>query len=362
LSNLENDTEFIIKSGGTLTLNANKTEPPTVKSGLSLRFDIVKFKTLSEIESVSPVKNEALTIVNINQVRSIEIADIGKVYIPTINSDKLTGDAFITTPGAMYAKVEAYDFSSDQAKGLGWTNAHLRKVTLTGKYGSEDVVIPADYVAVTTGSAMKLELNVNPTTGAIEIVGVTDELKWKDLYDITTARYTRKDAEDTISVTVFNSHNKDEHIDKNKLTVASKVVNISDAKPVLTTISGKDKLTVNPDNTVITSFGSYKYKDQYGVDITPDLVRFRISDIVENADGYTLDNFRYEMNDTRDLKVIGAERGDKFVVTVIATKDGVTVSYKVEVTVGADKNAKLTSDSGNIYLNKLVPELESNRR
>ena len=67
------------------------------------------------------------------------------------------------------------------------------------------------------------------------------------------------------------------------------------------------------------------------------------------------------MNDTKDLTVIGAERGDKFVVTVIATKDGVTVSYKVEVTVGADMNAKLTSDE-NTYLKELVPILEDQRK
>jgi len=225
-------------------------------------------------------------------------------------------------------------------------DTHKRSVEVTGTYNGVSVSIPSVYLKVT---ASKL-----PVEDGTEIKGTTTgALKWSDLYDATTARYIRKDASDTIKVTIVDLDNNEEVIDSTSKTVA-----LSDAKPKATTIEGKASFTVTPEEAVITvkkiedGSGGYKVKDQYGVDFTTATKTYRVTNIAENADAYAANSFKVAGNDSKDMEISGAERGDKFTLVIKADNAELTV----EVTVGADVQSNI-EDATNNYLDELIKDV-----
>lgn len=190
-------------------------------------------------------------------------------------------------------------------------------------------------------------------------------LKWSDLYDATTARYTRKDTTDTIIVTI-NDKEKDEHDNPitEVLDTAIKTITISDAAPVVASIDVKPELTLAPNDTNITinatKLGCTVY-DQYGVKVTDATVTFKVASIVENAEGYAANNFTLTNNASSTVTINGAERGDTFVVTITATKGGYKVTKDVKVTVGADEKAYI-NQLGNTDYQGLLDILEAQRK
>ena len=180
----------------------------------------------------------------------------------------------------------------------------------------------------------------------------TSALKWSDLYDATTARYIRKDASDTIKVTILDLDN-----DKKVIDSTSKTVALSDAKPKATTIEGKASFTVTPNMANINvakiegDSGGYKVKDQYGVDFTATKT-YRVTNIAENADAYAANSFKVAKNDSDKMEISGAERGDKFTLVIKADNAELTV----EVTVGADVQSNI-EDATNNYLDDLIEKV-----
>ena len=305
---------------------------------MAFQFDIVKYKTadgFGKAVAVSTNKTYPITVVDINAVKGFTIKDIAKVYVKTTKSEDETGDAGVLnlTPAAIGTTVGSVTVP----------DSHKRSVEVTGTYNGVSVSIPSVYLKVT---ASKL-----PVDGT-EIKGTTTSavnLKWSDLYDATTARYIRKDASDTIKVTILDLDDSEKVIDSTSKTVA-----LSDAKPKATTIEGKASFTVTPDKAVINvekiegGSGGYKVKDQYGVDF-PATKTYRVTNIAENADAYAANSFKVTGNDSNDMSISGAERGDKFTLVIKADNAELTV----EVTVGADVQSNIENATNN-YLVELI--------
>ena len=338
-----NDTfEILPTADGKKTFTAKEGTTVSAKSGMAFQFDIVKYKTddgFGKAVAVSTNKTYPITVVDINAVKGFTIKDIAKVYVKTTKSEDETGDAGVVglTPasiGITVGKAEVPD-------------SHKRSVEVTGTYNGVSVSIPSEYLEVT---ASKLPVDVDGT----EIIGTTTSaLKWSDLYDATTARYIRKDASDTIKVTIHDLDNREEVIDSTSKTVA-----LSDAEPKATTIEGKASFTVTPDKADINvekiegGSGGYKVKDQYGVEIEDAVKTYRVTDIAENADAYAANSFKVAGNDSNTMSISGAERGDKFTLVIKADNAELTV----EVTVGADEQSYI-EDATNNYLKELINEV-----
>ena len=289
-----NDTFQIADGKKTFTAKAGTTA--TARSGMAFQFDIVKYKTTDGFEkavAVSTNKTYPITVVDINAVKGFTIKDIAKVYVVTAKSEDETGDTG-------NVRLTPTTSSDSNTAGIGDTvgratvpdDTHKRSVEVTGTYNGVSVSIPSEYLEVT---ASKL-----PVDGT-EIKGTTESavnLKWSDLYDATTARYIRKDASDTIKVTILDLDNDEKVIDSTSKTVA-----LSDAEPKATTIEGKASFTVTPDMARITvteiedDSGGYKVKDQYGVDFTATKT-YRVTNIAENADAYAANSFKVAENDS----------------------------------------------------------------
>jgi len=170
----------------------------------------------------------------------------------------------------------------------------------------------------------------------------------------------------------------------NTVDTASTTVSLSDQKPTATSFENfDDAYTWSP---VGTEYGAgttlYTYidaalldselavLDQYGIDmgVTPDQIDKKASNIEENADGYVENNFTTTGNNTPDLTIVGAERGDTWTLTLSYDK----LEQSSEITVGADAwativnadNKYLTAafdDDGN-QISGLQPKLENQRK
>ena len=321
------------------TFTANAGTTATAKSGMAFQFDIVKYKTADGFEkavAVSTNKTYPITVVDINAVKGFTIKDIAKVYVKTTKSEDETGDV-----GEVNLTPKTIGNTVGEVK---VPDSHKRSVEVTGTYNGVSVSIPSVYLKVTASKVPVVGTEIKGTT--------TSALKWSDLYDATTARYIRKDASDTIKVTILDLENEAKVIDSTSKTVA-----LSDAKPKATTIEGKASFTVTPDMAGITvtkiegDSGGYKVKDQYGVDFTATKT-YRVTNIAENADAYAANSFKVAGNDSNDMSISGAERGDKFTLVIKADNAELTV----EVTVGADVQSNIENATNN-YLGKLIKEV-----
>lgn len=202
-----------------------------------------------------------------------------------------------------------------------------------------DAITSAD---TTAGKAPVLATEATPKIGFV----------WGDFYDATTANFLRKDAKATVKATIKDSASA-------VINTASRNVILSDAAPVAATIKGPETLTVKPNTTniivndikaaanlIVT--GAYKALDQYGEDFTAD-INYKAVNVEENKDGYVLNNFKITKNDTKDLDIKGAERGDTFTLELRAGNAKLTV----KATVGADTQANITNGINN-YLTTLI--------
>lgn len=359
---LASNNQFYLAAGNTLTISADGAGavPTTVRSGMTARFDIVKFEaaapTLAKpAKSESPIKSEALSVVNISQVRSITINELPKIYIHTTQSAQVTGESLGATNANSPIWTTPVTANANPAA-VGYVAAHTKKVTISGMYGAEKVTIPSAYAAP---SSTKLAIT-NVTGAAFTITGPNTGLVWGNLYDTASTRFVRKDASVPVEVIIYKDMVSKAAI--NKLTTASRTLTVSDASPVLTKITGADTWTVAPDNTEIlaatingrfTDATKYKYLDQYDVAKAATL-RYRISETVENKDGYANNNLNFSGNDTNALSLVGVERGDTFKVTIVATDGIATITKEVAMTSGADKKAYISNADGNMYLKGLI--------
>ncbi len=358
------------------------------KSGLSMKFDIVKYKTTgtfaADAQAVSPAKSESLTIADINAVKGYVVKDLDKFYLATVKKDDNTGDSGVlalgnatTTGGATAVATVAID---SVLTGADFPNtagaslvdaidlAHRQTVEVTGTFNGKTVDVPAAYFNVTgdhlsTGGAAGVA-----GAGTVIVKDATAAVKWSDFYDSSTSRYVRKDGKDTLKVTIFDLDTAGTPV----VDTVSKAVLMADGAPEATTIavhedeeSNIGKATVRDGNaTAITahvvagSLIDLKYdggvdrfvvEDQYGVAYPTAAVTFKVASIVENAEGYAQNNFTVSGNDTIAASMTGVERGDTYVLTIKADD----AELDVNVTVGADDQANVTNLANN-YLTNLI--------
>jgi len=331
----------------------------TAKSGVTLKFEIVKYannevKKYEKATSVSPAKNFALTVVDIKAVSGFTVDDLNKFYVETAKSGDLTGVSGSIKIGEQGIEID------DPIDDATIRNEYKQEVVVKGKYAGKEVKIPAKYLEIVSN-----KLSASGENPAVIDAVYEDGFKWSDFYDATTARYIRKDAEFKIDVVIKDVVNKSKDKSGNDVVdvvdVISKDVLASDEAPKMSTITGPDAITYNPTNGVIIIevnnedgkiLGEeFKFKDQYGVDyaVTP---TFKVSSIVENEEGYADNSFTVSGNDTKKVEIKGAERGDTFVLTIKAGN----VTKVVNITVGADNNAKITKE-GNVYKEELLKKL-----
>jgi hypothetical protein len=350
--------------GGSLVIAANENVIGSAKSGFSIKFEIVKYKTtgsdagFDKAQAISSAKNEDLTIIDITAVRSFSIDDVNKFYVETLGTAFDTGKLASNEIGDITAPIGS-DLPIGGTVDIGGTEAnpdYQHEVKVKGTYNGQSVSIPGDYLSFSSG---KLYFD---GANAISING--DELKYSDLYDVKTAQYLRKDASDTVKAVVSYEVTSGAAIVVKTLDTISKSIAISDAAPEVTTIEGNDTWTVAPTQTAIGNLADIggddeyevKFKDQYGVEIVPDSLTYRIASIVPNAAGYADNNFKVSGNDSSAVNINGAERGDTFVWIIKADN----VTKEVKVTVVADTYANITGNVNNyldtLVLDKPIPE------
>jgi hypothetical protein len=316
-------------------------------TGFSFKFDLVKTKDNEEYEQVSPYKNTSLTIVDISALSSFAVGEFNKFHVKTELTGLATGQL-----GGLNIKdqklVKGEDGATPTLSSININENYQQEASVSGKYNGKDVNIPSNYYDVSSDKLVFDDSGKATATSA-------DAISWSDFYDVKTANFLRKDADDTVKVIIRAGINKtDETIE-----TLSKGIKIADEAPSIDSLTAKEAITLSPTQTTIKinvetlkkdDVADLQAKDQYGVDFEISKARIKVSSIVPNADGYAENNFKVSNNDSeKEVEIVGAERGDTFLLTVsVAGK-----SVEIKVTVGADANANI-KDSTNNYLDILV--------
>ena len=332
-------------------------------------------------------------------MRGFTVDDMKTQFVPTDASTADTGIlAGIDVSGSELAISGGGSTVSTNAISL--PAAYQQEVAVKATYNGVSVDVPENYYTV-AGTKLLVDGGVALGNNVVsEASGPA--IKWKDLYDATTAQFTRKNTDDTLKVSVYeifsNEQNGQETIGTVltlgatpttaaaivKDTVSKKVV-ISDANPLPMFINLPESVTVCPVNTSLAAIsvlkeietnknhaglsyghgigvGACTFEDQYGVyyygtDFIDKFVTYKVSQIVENPDGVAENNFSVTGNDTGNVYINGAERGDTFVLTI--TVFGM-FSKDVTVVVGSDDYAYL-NNTVNKYTDTLLPNLNLQR-
>ncbi len=206
------------------------TAVQSAATGEGFKFDIVQVdpadgKTdqnyAKDWQSVSPAKFIGITVVDLSQVKSIAISDLGTLYVG--EDGDVTGEGQIAAskldtnngPGSLGAD-EKTGFADDADKGLADAaegTAYQKKVVLTGKYNGDTVTIPAKFYKVAGNKVTTTveELGNNTIDKIVPYVkgGTDDGLSIQDLYDKSTAKGVSKLGEDTIKATIYNIYSAD---------------------------------------------------------------------------------------------------------------------------------------------------------
>ena len=378
-----------IESQKTATfVTGNKIQ--TAAAGNTFTFAIVKTKNNQE-ENVSTEFKKNFTVVDISLVRGFMVEDFDKLYVETAKSNDITGDTgkiALSASGAgnlITATLAAVGNPTIKPD-------YYQDVVVKGTYNGESVTIPVGYYTVEGRK-------VSATSGAVSLTGSSIQhasaaaLTWADFYNAGTANYLRKDASDTIKVSIYSifSNGRPEVNGSEVLGAAlglspatisavgyaqlqgsvNKVITMSDAAPVVTKINAPDTITINPNDTKIQAKsildkiekdvnhfgikighgvgGTCTVEDQYGKSLIHDpnlSITYKVSNVTE-TNGFADNNFTVNQNDSEQTEITGAERGDTFVLTITArdSKKNVIVTKDITITVGADSRATLTTDS-----------------
>lgn len=345
---LTKDLQIEISADDSFTVTADPitaNDVKTAKPGFPFKFEIVKYKAHAadaenfedDAQQVSPAKNFEVTIIDISAVRSFSIDDINKFFVSTAKTEFETG------------QLGGLDKNTVVENITGATVETEREVAVKGTYNGKNVDIPAKYLEV---SADKFIFDGNK---AIDVS--TAAIKWSDLYDVKTANFLRKDASDTVKVKVMGETGE-------TLDTLSKGIKFSDENRAIDSVTAKDAVTLAPSKTKITinlanveEDIDLKAKDQYGDDFDLSGATFKVASVVANADGYAENNFKVSKNDSEEVEIDGAERGDTFTLTV--TVGGKSVDVKV--TVGADSESYI-QDGKNQYRDELVKNVLEQQR
>ena len=272
-------------------------------------------------------KSITYTIVPIKAVQNMNLTSEGTVVINTDYSEAPNG-----------AKIEEAQTASVTANSTkeAWTGGFSYKVT--GKYNAVDVTVPSYYYHVTTSSAIDAS---NAYVG--------DELTWRDLYDFNTYGNPRKTGKATLRVEVNNQ--------AATLPVLSTKVDVSDENPAYVNPQLKgidsDKKTVTPSKGKIASatfagaamnqwWKGWSDNAEWLGGFTVDITKIEES---TSALTHLSNSFTVSGNGTQTPEINGAEIGDKFTVTLTMNRGGYSTS--LDVTVGPDAYANISSDGSN---------------
>ena len=367
-----------------------------VSADATMKFTIARVdntKANATFEDTSAVKNKTFNVVDIHKVTGFTVKDLKKFHVATEHTGETNGVLAGLNDDSIKTAVSSGELSGEYAK---------QKVELTATFNGASIDVPTNYYTV-TGKKIGVALDgavVTPGAIGMNLVdkvstGDKDAFAWSDLYDASSAKFVRKDANDTLTVKVY-PYNDDTADMVDSATIK---VTISDAKPAATTIKADDKYTFHPagtnlatldvdvkdrgnyavdenlllDRAAATAFkkaykeGGFVVEDQYGIDITNVATKtYKVSNIVENKDAYADNNFSVVSNGNANANVVGAELGDTFTLTVSADYNG-TVTKNITITVGSDDWAVITKN-GNGYDDRdrsdrdsLVDELELQR-
>jgi methionine-rich copper-binding protein CopC len=348
----------VIPYGGSFTITADGSKDvQTAMTGFSFKFDLVKTKDDKEYEQVSPYKNTSLTIVDISALSSIAVGDFNKFHVKTVLTPFATGqlgELNINGQKLVYGTGEETPESSSIGS-IEIEKDYQQEASVSGKYNGKDVNIPSIYYDVSSDKLVFSGGKATATSAdAISWKATAtsaDAISWSDFYDVKTANFLRKDADDTVKVEIKN-------LDDEVIDTLSKGIKISDEAPSIDLLTAKEAITLSPTKTTIKinvetlkkdDVADLQAKDQYGVDFDISKARIKVSSIVPNADGYAENNFKVSDNDSEEVKIVGAERGDTFTLTV--TVGG--KSKDIKVTVGADSLSYIKDDD-NQYRDNLV--------
>ncbi len=313
--------------------------------------------TVSDWDETGKALNVSYTVVPMTKLSNVSLKAITKLQLDTDMSSKENGN---TISGS------ALDVPATGTLNILNKNAWNAKVGVTGVYASKTLTVPSDFYEVVTGGAF--EVSGDQITKIAE-----NQIRWDELYDANSARYTRKDAVKRLSVKVYNNTEKT----GKTIGTPSTSVKVSDGASVPTEIqftqwdngvitSGK----VTPTDLVAPKFDHKQtghawwsmtsddknnirviVLDQYGEVYKEDdnfvEVEFAISDIKENTDefAHVPNSFLVSGNNSKDAEITGAEIKDTFKLT--ATVVGTSVTASIPVTVTADSKAKISTKTVN---------------
>ena len=368
----------------------------------TLEFVIQKYNSSKkETEEVSKKLTKSFKLIDIGQLSNLSLGTFDKFSIETAISNYDNGSQYLTDK-AGGKDVLSLGKAEDPSGNKKFTVNNDQDAKVTGTYSGNTVEIPAGYLEVGTKGILT---TANPgTIGDRNIKYVAEgTLNWKDLYDISSSKNLRKDASDTVEVSV---HKEFEVKSSDNLTTLKTTAMISDASREITTFTASDTVTLNPSNTIIRLSrllpamsrklvtAEYPYydavdyaladaakddmiviKDQFGKTLYEmnawnsrikqpyadndydDYMEFEylVTNIVE-ADGYVKNNFKVNGNSTTSAWIEGAEPGDTFTLQITArcknnSPIGGEVTKAVQVTVGAD-TLNLIHNSDNGYMDE----------
>ena len=401
-SNVVNTVSWTSNNITEVTASAIATQPKIegkVKNE-SVKYSVVSISTADfnkikanrnveagDFDYVGKALTESYSVVPMKDVSNISINKLNKQYIDLGLGGYASGaeagfkaDHLNATLSAIKSAAPAgVKYSRNGTDGVIPTS-HEQDVKLSGSYNGVSLVIPSNYASFSSDKVVITSAKIaNVTTAA---------LKAGDFFDASKANFVRKDGSDTITATVskVTSGALSQYISDVSATGATAsaitqnlqqaepktTLAFSDATPVPAKVQvAGEAVTINPADTKITaaklmwfglnadssgkqkldSKGDYIIKgnvwaeDQYGKSITPDLWAMNVSDVKENAGDFAhLDkSFAINANDTDQVTIDKAELGDTFTLKYTATKNGVSASATVKVTVGSDDSAYIAN-------------------
>jgi len=349
-------------SGKNITFNAGTDVTDNVVTD-SVKYTVVeKSNATSDWDDCGKALNVSYSVVPMNRLTGVSVKAIKKLRLKT--------------DGTQYDNGSTLDVASGAAVGdLTIENGEDNMVAVVGNYGSKTLTVPKPYYTISD--------EIFITDGNNKITGVTSgAIKWKELYDVNSAKSTRIEATKPLAIAVYNDTAKTDLNGNAKTNVK-----VSDGQAVPAEIcfvqyyGGKQASgTVTPwkldvekfenSSHVKTSFGVtdglYSSEnlaalvfDQYGDVMAMGSqgtlrnegweVEFAVSDIKENTDelAHKPNSFSVSKNNSAEAVIKGAEVKDTFKLT--ATVTGTNVTATIPVTVNADGAAKVSSIADNSY-------------
>ncbi len=320
------------------------------KAGVaSVKYSIVRSETddLSKInawENASKVLNLSYTVVGIDDVTNFTITNPGKVHIETSQSEYENGSV-----GSVADNITGAAISINGEGDIKVPKNTSFGFKVTGTYKNSVLTVPEVAYDIVSDSAITTETawwdERKNVTGVKEGI-----LSWKDLYDINTAKNTRRDVSIPLEVKIKNTQED---------TAKTNVI-FSDANSVVSTVKlgGYNTGLVDGTNIAKPVFVDAEYKlgwnpksvyvaDQYGQPMPNVDIIYSVSDVKQNEAEYAHipNSFTVNKNNTTDLNITGAEIKDSFKLAATVTHGNIA-SASMDITVAGDVKANIKSGQG----------------